>query len=78
MEDNELPSFPDEVTDVSYGKYALLEELSEDIYDKLKKCFLLKRAAQNYYYGLILTANGFIHVDQVDDFYQESILFAQL
>lgn len=48
--------------------------LSTDIFEKLKTCFLLERAAQIYCYALILCANGFLHIDQVDDFYQESFL----
>ena len=49
--------------------------LSTDIFEKLKTCFLLERAAQIYCYALILCANGFLHIDQVDDFYQESSLY---
>lgn len=69
----EVP-FPDAITDVAYGQYALLLFLSRDVCDRLKACFSLERAMQIYSYGLILCANGFIHVDQVDDFYQESFL----
>lgn len=65
---------PDEITDVCYGTYALLIYLSTDIFDRLKVCFPEKRAEQIYCYALILCANGFIHIDQVDDFYQESFL----
>lgn len=67
-------SFPDSITDVAYGQYALLIQLSQDVCDKLKACFPLERAMQIYSYGLILCVNGFVHVDQVDDFYQESFL----
>lgn len=42
--------------------------------EQLKACFLPERAAQIYCYALILCINGFIHIDQVDDFYQESFL----
>lgn len=70
-------SFPDGITDVSYGGYALLLFLSKDILEKLKACFLQERAAQIYCYALILCANGFLHLDQVDDFYQESFLSVQ-
>lgn len=66
--------FYDETTDVAYGQYALLEHLSGDILEKLKGCFPHETAVQIYSYGLILAANGFIHVDQVNEFYQESIL----
>ena len=67
-------SFPDGITDVSYGKYALLMFLSQDILEKLRNCFLPERATQIYCYALLLCANGFLHIDQVDDFYQESFL----
>ena len=66
--------FPDGITDVAYGQYALLQHLSGDILDKLKACFPQERAAQIYCYAMILCANGFIHMDQVDEFYQESSL----
>lgn len=65
---------PDKITDVAYGQYALLVYLSHDVLDRLKTCFPAERAAQIYAYALILCANGFIHVDQTDDFYQESFL----
>ena len=67
-------SFSDRITDVSYGKYNLLMSLSEDILKKLEECFPIERAAQIYSYALILCANGFVYIDQVDDYYQESIL----
>lgn len=66
--------FTDGITDVAYGQYALLQYLSQDILEKLKACFPQERAAQIYCYALIQCANGFIHMDQVDEFYQESIL----
>ena len=67
-------SFPDGITDVAYGQYALLLDITKDVLDKLKACFLPERAAQIYCYALILCVNGFVHIDQVDDFYQESFL----
>ena len=69
--------FSDTTTDVAYGQYALLQFLSQDVLDRLKDCFLPERAAQIYTYGLILCANGFVHLDQVDEFYQESIMVLQ-
>ena len=48
--------------------------LSKDILKKLETCFKIEKAAQIYSYALILCANGFVHIDQVDDYYQESIL----
>ena len=70
-----LPS--NAITDLAYGQYALLQALSSDILEKLKECFLPERAVQIYTYGLILCANGFVHLDQVDEFYQESIMSLQ-
>lgn len=67
-------SFSDSITDVGYGQYGLLMHLSEDIYKSLQECFPLDTAAQIYSYALILCANGFVHVDQVEEFYRESIL----
>ena len=67
-------SFPDGITDVAYGQYALLMFLSQDILNKLEECFPRERATQIYSYGIILCANGFLHMDQVDEFYQESFL----
>lgn len=66
--------FSDGITDVAYGQYALLLELSKEVLDQLEKCFPLERAAQIYSYAIILCANGFLHIDQIDDFYQESYL----
>ena len=40
----------------------------------MKACFPGERAAQIYSYALIMCANGFVHIDQIDDFYQESFL----
>lgn len=80
LAEKESPSFPDAITDVCYGSYALLMHLSADILDGLKTCFLPEKATQIYCYALILCANGFVHMDQVDDFYQESflsVLFSQ-
>lgn len=67
-------SFPDGITDVAYGQYALLMFLSQDILKKLEDCFPRERATQIYSYGIILCANGFLHMDQVNEFYQESFL----
>lgn len=66
--------FSDSITDVAYGQYALLKTLTSDVLDKLRKCFPTKQAVQIYTYALILCANGFLHVDQIDEFYRESVL----
>lgn len=66
--------FPDRITDVSYGKYALLATLSGDVLEKLEACFPREKAAQIYSYALILSANGFLYMDQINEFYRESFL----
>ena len=77
LEAEKAARFSDAITDLAYGQYALLQALSSDILKKLKECFLPERAVQIYTYGLILCANGFVHLDQVDEFYQESIMSLQ-
>ena len=67
-------AFSDSMTDAAYGQYALLRVLSADILEKLRKCFPEKRALQIYSYAMIMCANGFLYVDQIDEFYQESFL----
>lgn len=67
-------AFSDSITDVSYGQYALLQELTADVLAKLRKCFPAKRATQIYAYALIMCAHGFLHVDQIDEFYHTSVL----
>lgn len=67
-------SYSDGITDVAYGQYSLLIFLSKDIWEKLEVCFPAETAGQIYAYALIMCANGFLHIDQIDDFYQESFL----
>ena len=67
-------SYSDGITDVAYGQYSLLMFLSKDIWEKLEACFPVETAGQIYAYSLIMCANGFLHIDQIDDFYQESFL----
>ena len=42
--------------------------------EKLETFFPFEKAAQIYTYAVILCANGFLHMDQIDDFFQESFL----
>lgn len=74
LEDQGVFTFEEGITDVSYGSYALLMYLSDDVYKTLKECFPLETAAQIYCYALIQCANDFTYIDQIDDYYQESIL----
>lgn len=66
--------FDDGITDVAYGQYALLNYLSKDVLEKLEAFFPVERALQIYTYSLIMCANGFVYIDQIDDYYQESFL----
>ena len=77
LEAQRMEHFSDSTTDVAYGQYALLQALSKDVLEKLKECFLPERATQIYTYGLILCAQGFVHLDQVNEFYTESIMSLQ-
>lgn len=64
----------DAITDVSYGGYDLLISMSQDVLKRLETYFPAERAAQIYCYAVILCANGFLYIDQIDEFYQESFL----
>ena len=74
LESQGIVSFPDGITDVAYGQYALLIHLSKNVLEKLEAFFPFEKAAQIYTYAVILCANGFLHMDQIDDFFQESFL----
>ena len=74
LESQGIVSFPDGITDVAYGQYALLIHLSKNVLEKLETFFPFEKAAQIYTYAVILCANGFLHMDQIDDFFQESFL----
>ena len=74
LEKSKPVPFSDGITDVAYGQYSLLMFLTEDILARLERCFTLERAGQIYAYALILCANGFVYIDQVDEYYQESFL----
>jgi len=77
LEEQKRLRFSDEITDVAYGQYALLQVLSVDVLEKLQECFLPDRATQIYTYSLILCAEGFVHLDQIGEFYMESIMSIQ-
>jgi len=77
LEEQKEERFSDSITDVAYGQYALLQLLSKDVLEKLNECFLPERAAQIYSYALILCAQGFVHLDQVSEFFMESIMSLQ-
>lgn len=62
------------ITDLCYGNYALLIFLSLDVFRLLGDCFSSDTAAQIYCYAIILCANGFLHIDQINEKYIESIM----
>ena len=61
-------------TTLEYGQYALIEYLAKDIYESLKQHFNANQAAQIFSYATILCANGFMHLDQVGEYYEQSWL----
>lgn len=65
---------PTGVTDVSYGEYGLLIQLSKDILERLEKHFTVERSAQIYSYALVLCVNDFVYIDQIEKIYYETVL----
>ena len=74
MEEQKQVVSSDRITDLSYGKYALLDTLCCDVHKMLQACFTLERAAQIYAFAMIIAANSYLHIDQINDYYQESFL----
>lgn len=64
----------DEITVLEYGQYALISTAAESILDSLKNFFPADRASQIFAYASILYANGFVHMDQVQSYYEQSWL----
>ena len=64
----------DEITVLEYGQYALIETVAEDILSSLRKYFPENRAFQIFAYAGILYANGFVHLDQIQSYYEQSWL----
>ena len=64
----------DEITVLEYGQYALIKEVAKDILAALEKHFPADRASQIFAYACILYANGFVHLDQVQGYYEQSWL----
>ena len=64
----------DEITVLEYGQYALIEAVAESVLCSLKKFFPVDRATQIFAYASILYANGFVHLDQVQGYYEQSWL----
>ena len=64
----------DEITVLEYGQYALIETVAEGILASLKENFPADRASQIFAYACIMFANDFVHVDQVQGYYEQSWL----
>lgn len=64
----------DEITVLEYGQYALVGEIARDVRTSLEQCFPADRAAQIFAYACIFFANGFVHLDQVQGYYEQSWL----
>lgn len=64
----------DLITVIEYGQYAFIEAVTSSVKEDLQKCFQIDKAAQIFAYAVILYANGFVHVDQVQRYYEQSWL----
>ncbi len=64
----------DEITVLEYGQYALIDQVARYVKRDLEGCFPLVRAGQIFAYASILYANSFVHMDQVQDFFEQSWL----
>ena len=64
----------DDITVLEYGQYALIETVAKDILDSLKQFFPIDYASQIFVYANILFANDFVHIDQVQNYYEQSWL----
>lgn len=64
----------DEITVLEYGQYALINVVAESILSSLMKHFPADRAYQIFTYANILYANGFVHLDQIQGYYEQSWL----
>lgn len=64
----------DEITVLEYGQYALIDRIAESVRRDLEGSFPLDRAGQIFAYATILYANNLAHVDQIQDYYEQSWL----
>lgn len=64
----------DEITVLEYGQYALIKTVAESVLSSLKKSFPEDRACQIFVYACLLYANGFVHLDQIHHYYEQSWL----
>ena len=61
-------------SDILLLKGTLIETVAKDILDSLKQFFPIDYASQIFVYASILFANDFVHVDQVQNYYEQSWL----
>lgn len=64
----------DDISVLEYGQYALLEYVANDIKTRLEYYFPLNRAVQIFSFACILYANNFVHIDQIQEYYEQSWL----
>lgn len=64
----------DQITVLEYGQYALVYKIAGAVLKKLEQFFNADVASQIFSYAVILYANGFVHMDQVNLHYQQSWL----
>ena len=64
----------DDITVLEYGQYALIETVAKDVLASLEQVFPIDQASQIFAYASILYANDFVHLDQVQDYYEQSWL----
>ena len=61
----------DEITVLEYGQYALISKVAEWVKRDLEGCFGYSRGDQIFAWAVILYANGFTHLDQIQDYYDQ-------
>lgn len=62
----------DEISVLEYGQYALIEDVAKSVKASLEKHFQFNVAAQIFTLACVMYANGFIHIDQVHSYYEQS------
>lgn len=67
-------SSQDDITVLEYGQYDLIDAVASDVKADLEKHFNKERASQIFAFASILYANDFTHLDQVQQFYEQSWL----
>ena len=70
----QAPDGGDGITVIEYGQYALVDFVARDILSRLRAHFPEERARQIFSYAAILYANDFVHLDQVQSYYEQSWL----